>query len=247
MLERRLAMQESTVGKPSLTKITDRFRDYLALAKGANGASKADSPKNKLLLQDVFREVEQYELECSKMYRQHAAATEEAAHYKALGDGFEEQIGDMEKELRDLAKQLEENKALRRHRKLIDEYAAEVRLLPSRGALSAKNSEVQGALQNVVRSIADMESKINTRKQQFKQLQEAVQALMQPLASEAEAEAEAEGEEGDMELEEGRGGRSERRGGADEPEEEAVEEDEEEGEEVNGYTGGEADGDFMIS
>ena len=155
VLERRLAQQDSTVGKPSLTRVTDRFKEYLALAStassssdgGKSGSGTSNSSvddkekRSKLLLlhQEVTRETELYELECSKMQRQHAASLQETAHYKSLGDGFEAQIAATERDLGDLARQLEENKVVRRHRKLIDEYAAEVRLLPSRKILKTKH------------------------------------------------------------------------------------------------------------
>ena len=131
ILERRLTLQESSVGKPSLTKITDKFKYYLNNCN--SNETDDDKKKREYAFQDVMREVALYDLEMQKQEAQYEACKNyEIHHYKKIADEIQATITYIiETEQIELEETLSNSIKIRKHRELIEEYASEIQLLPN--------------------------------------------------------------------------------------------------------------------
>ena len=192
ILEQRLIFQESSVGKPSLTKITDKFRSYLT------SKNKKDNDDDKRHYQynydDLLREVKLYELEMNKQSQQHESCLNiETKYYNELCNEINDNISSVEKELDELTVTLKNSKLIQKHRMLIEEYiTTDIAILPSNNDIARNLHTIHNKMKSNEDSILSIDHKINTRKSQFQLLQQALNALMEPLPSEQQEQQQDE-------------------------------------------------------
>lgn len=100
ILERRLQLQESVVGGPSLKRVTDKLRDY----------RQADKQTRNAVFVALLQEVELYELEIGKATRTIQMYENEETTYSTLANDTQARVQATEKEIRQLTQSVREEK-----------------------------------------------------------------------------------------------------------------------------------------
>ena len=171
ILERRLLLQESVISAPSLKRVVDKLNEY----------RHAEVSSRDLAFMDLLREVDLFELEIGKSSRSIKMYEEERESYSKLADDISSDVTSTELEIKQLVQSLAEEKLVRKHLELVEEYAKEVAQLSSRRVLQNQATELENSLKLIVDNINNVESNITTRKEQFKKLQSALEPLLLPL------------------------------------------------------------------
>ena len=174
IIEHRLLYNESAVYKASMGKILEYFAKL--------STTKQDTASQSTHSENLTREVLRFEMELKKHCRIIRAYEKEEVVYQDLENQYESEIAATTSELESLEQELQQEKLIRDHRFKLEEEASKVNVLPDKATLEAQIQNTNKSIAEIVQKIDLINQRMNVRKEQYMQLEEAINSMLKPVA-----------------------------------------------------------------